>query len=142
MNAVISISRPSKAVLRTLMTCTVSTVLSLTLFACATTKSGRRYEPSVGWEEALEIAENLAPKYGYDLDYMNKELILDITPWDNRFPGLPFYKQPRYQDINDKLKGRHFWSVNCLPTFPRYGGSFCVFVDAETGEVIEVFTGW
>jgi hypothetical protein len=134
--------RRHKGILSSLAMYAAVAVASLVLCSCATTKSTRKYEPKVDWQEALDKAEDLAPKYGYDLDYMNIEIILDITPWDNRFPGLPYFKQPRYQKIKEKLAGRHFWAVNCLPTYPRYGGSFCVFVDAETGEVIHVFTGW
>lgn len=123
-----------------LLACAV--IFASLIYSCASTKPAHRPEYKVGWQDALEIAEKLAPQYGYDLDYMNIEVLLDVTPWDNRFPDLPFYKQPRYQEINAKLEGRHYWAVNCLPTFPRYGGSFCVFVDADTGEVVHVFTGW
>jgi len=109
---------------------------------CQTAGAASDNPPKVTEEEALAIAERIAPDYGYDTFDMDVEILSNITPWEKRFPKLEFFDQPKYTDIEKKLEGRRYWTVNCLPTFPRYGGSFCVFVDADTGEVVHVFTGW
>lgn len=122
----------------------VAAFLCVVLFlcSCAPGRAGKYERTEVSEEEAVAIAEGLADKYGYNVDRMWLEVLQDITPWEKRFPGLEFFNQPRYTDIEKKLAGRHYWTVNYVPNFPRYGGSFCVFVDEGTGEVVHVFRGW
>ncbi len=117
-------------------------ILAVALSACASVRTGKNVKPEISDEEAVAIAGRLAPEYGYNVGRMWLEELYDITPWEKRFPGLKFFDQPRYTDIEKKLEGRHYWTVNYVPNFPRYGGSFCVFIDADTGEVVDIFTGW
>jgi len=96
-------------------------------------------------KDARNIAEQKIQEMGWKFEYKNiVEVYWSITPWDKYYPEDKDYIDtlPYYSEMNKKLRGRKYWSVYYHPEDRTiYGGDLCFFIDAETGEIIDIYKG-
>lgn len=85
--------------------------------------------------KAIAIANEEAEKLGYDIKLLITRATKYNTPWNEY---LPENSQSDY-DIEriNKLKNKEYWAVYYfLNRMGHKGGDICIFVDANTGEII------
>jgi hypothetical protein len=93
----------------------------------------------VSKDEAIEIANRESKRFGYDKETMNVEATKYNTPWNEYLPKNSNEKY--YVERMNKLNNREYWAVYYYPNPEKVGigykgGDFCIFVDANTGEII------
>ena len=99
--------------------------------------------------KAIEIADKEAIKLGYKIDTMDMEISLCNVPW-NRY--LSKARDDEYAvSRKNKLKNRKYWAIYYAPRHKESidsdeiiitaGGDVCIFIDADTGEVITNYRG-
>lgn len=94
--------------------------------------------------EARNIVQHKIEEYGWKVNDDIVEVFWSITPWDKYFPDDKEYYNtlPYHAKFNKKLQNRKYWSVYYSPKNRAVkGGEFCFFVDAETGEIIDIYIG-
>lgn len=93
----------------------------------------------IGEKRAVEIAD----ARGGELNTAGRKLKVRATrhstPWNDCIPKET--DTPYLKERMEKLKGKSYWAVYYYPDPGEggkgvKGGDFCVFVDAETGEVL------
>lgn len=90
-------------------------------------------------ENAIEKANIEAKRLGYDIEIMSIEAIKYNTPWNEYLPKDSNDKC--YVERMNKLNNREYWAVYYYPNPEKVGigykgDDFCMFVDANTGEII------
>lgn len=112
-------------------------ILSIILISCM--NIGAYGTDMITEDGAIKIANNEALKLGYDLKIMSLEANKFSTPWNNCLPKDSIDEY--YVEKKDKLKNREYWAIYYYPDLKKVGtgykgGDFCIFVDANSGEVI------
>jgi hypothetical protein len=119
-------------------------MLSLLIIGCVSSASNHR-TPFISEEDARDIAEIKIKELGWEMTTEQVvEVYWSITPWDKQYPDFKdFYNASSYySNFNNELKGRSYWSVYYHPKDRTvHGGGLCFFIDAETGEIIDIYRG-
>jgi len=91
-------------------------------------------------KDAIKIAKKEVNELGYNSFFMRIKISFHTTPWNDCLPKermSNFYLEKR-----NLLKNRNYWAVYFGPiAIAHKGGDVCIFIDANTGEVITVVGG-
>lgn len=95
-------------------------------------------EMKVSKEVAMQIANKEAANLGYNIASLNLKVSKYNTPWNEYLPKES--KAEYYTERKKKLANREYWAVYYYPKQDKNnvvkGGDFCIFVDANSGEII------
>lgn len=90
-------------------------------------------------EKAIEISNERAIELGYNVKFMNIKVSKHDVSWNEYLPkdSVDTFVIERQK----KLKSRNYWAVYYSPISERkgeiiVGGDVCIFIDANTGEII------
>jgi hypothetical protein len=89
---------------------------------------------------AIEIADGSVKSNG--IDRASLELVTAkqyVTPQNDVVPKNP--TSARQRDLAKKLDGRSYWYVYYISPGAEMGGDVGVFIDARTGDVIDIYRG-
>jgi hypothetical protein len=118
-----------------------SLVVQLLLHVCGCSTGQEPVRQAVlSKEDALRISNKIAYQVTPDYGKMNVGIDETNSDW-NKF--LSQYDSPQsFGGLTAKLKHRDYWAVFYEPANSnQFGGWFFVFVEKQTGRVIDVFRG-
>ena len=89
--------------------------------------------------EILATADKEAQRFGYDVEHMSVSFDVYNSQWRD-------YLKSRADDggtpnVEAKLNGREYWAVYYGPMKAQPGGDPWVFLDRDTGSLIETLQG-
>ena len=109
-------------------------VISVTVLDCCAGSMGpQEAEMQMTRDKAIEIANVRSKQLGYIIENMNIEATKYNTPWNEYLPKDSTDKY--HVEKRNRLNNREYWAVYYYPMAGK-GGDFCIFVDANTGEII------
>ena len=97
-------------------------------------------------EQVAQIAKNEALRLGYLLEHLEIELDETNREWNDYVSFLQrgeVHENTKkwMQGLSAKLAGKKYWAVYFRPKQQQLGGDLCVFVDARTGDILDVVRG-
>jgi len=97
------------------------------------------HKPSLS--QILEIANNKATAVGYDINRADVVIFENCIPGEVLFPADTL-SRPEL-GVKSKLGTRTYWAVLYIympePNTYGAGGDLTIFIDATTGEILEIF---
>ena len=90
--------------------------------------------------QILEMADREVRRLGVDVERMSVSFDYENRPWVLRanVGDVPWIN-PELAPLREKLKARPYLAVMYGPIQEQIGGEVVVFIDRETGEVIDTF---
>lgn len=118
---------------------------------CATVPVNIKDKEIISKEKALEIANKKAKELEYDLEIMEIYIDEKNSKWNEYVNILEKHPGDKeiFSDIFNSLEGKNYWAIWYYPVpkqkpgykIVRFGGDLTVFVDKNTGEVINYLRG-
>jgi hypothetical protein len=114
----------------------LSALLALTGSACATESSDIGYQKAVEIASRSIVAEKDAASYELTMVKRFSAPNNDLIPIRKTLPPTKYEER-----ILKKLQGRRYWIVYYVTRGAEMGGDIGIFIDAATGDVIDIYRG-
>ena len=108
----------------------ILSVLIITL--CYLNIAAFSIELPISKHKAILIANNEVNQYGLNVNALKVEATKYNTPWNKYLPK----DNKAYDNDRNKLKDREYWAVYYHNPIYKKGGDLCIFIDANSGNVI------